>query len=54
MPGEGSKDGEEEADAALGSHPGHARAATRDRRVHSRHRRLQVEQAEVGGSPELG
>lgn len=54
MPDEGRKDGEEEADAARGPHPGHARAATRDRSVHSRHRSLQVEQVEVRGSPEDG
>lgn len=49
MPDEGRKDGEEEADAARGPHPGHARAAAGDRSVHSRHRSLQVEQAEVRG-----
>lgn len=53
MPDEGRKDGEEEADAAIRAHPGHARAAAGDRRVHSRHRSLQVEQAEVRGRAQV-
>lgn len=36
-----------EADAALGPHPGHARAAAGDRRLHAHQRRLQVDQAQV-------
>lgn len=47
MPDEGRKDGEEEAHAAVGAHPGHARPAAGDWSVHSRHWSLQVEQAEV-------
>lgn len=47
VPDEGGKHGEEEAGAAVGAHPGHARPAAGDRSVHAHHRGLQVEQAEV-------
>lgn len=47
----GGRAHEEETHSALGAHPGHARPAAGDRRLHAHYGGLQVEQTQVRFGP---